>query len=171
MKKTILTYGLISSAVIVVMMTLTTTFSQQIGFDNGYIIGYTTIILSLSFIFFGIKSYRDRVGNGPITFGKAFLIGIMIALISSACYVIAWLIIYYNFMPDYMHQYANHIVEKMKVAGASQQAIDQKITEMNKFEERFQNPFFNAAMTFIEPFPVGVVIALISALVLKRKNS
>ena len=170
MKKTILIYGFLSGLVIAIMMTPTTIFAPQIGFDRGVIIGYTTIILSMSFIFFGIKSYRDRVGNGSISFGRAFLIGLSIAVISSACYVIAWLIIYYNFTPDFMDQYANHIIEKMKTAGATQEAISQKTEEMKKMGEMMHNPFMNAAMTFTEPFPVGLVIALISAFILRRKN-
>lgn len=170
MKKTILTFGLLSAAVIVIMMTLTTVFAKQIGFDNGAIIGYSTIILSLSFVFFGIKSYRDRVGNGSITFGKAFLIGLMITLISCICYVVAWLVIYYNFMPDFLQQYGEHVADKMRASGATQEAINQKMNEMKEFEKMYRNPLINAAFTFMEPFPIGVVITLLSALILKRKS-
>lgn len=170
MKKTILTYGFISGALIAVMMSLSMAFHRQLGFDKGLIFGYTTILLSMSLIFFGIKSYRDRVANGSVTFGRAFLIGLLIAAVSSACYVTVWLIIYYNWMPDYLQQYGDYVVDKMKAAGETTDAINKKVEEMKKFEEMYQNPLVNAAMTFTEPFPVGIVIALISALILKRKN-
>lgn len=171
MKKTILTYGLLSSAVSVTMLAITLALSDQVGFDKGLIIGYTTIILSLSFIFFGIKSYRDRVGNGSITFGKGLAIGLSIAAIASLCYVLVWLIIYYNFMPDHLQQYADYTLEKMKAAGATPEAMAQKAEEMKKFNEMYQNPFFNAAVTLMEPFPVGVIMAFLSALFLRKKNA
>lgn len=170
MKKTILTYGLISGAVAAVLMFGTVTLAEKTS-EHSEIVGYAGIILSLSLIFFGIKSYRDRIGNGSITFGKAFTIGILIALISSACYVIAWLIVYYNFYPDFMDQYAAHAIEKLKASGASQEKIDATIKQMEQYKEMYKSPVMVAALTFLEPFPVGLIISLISALFLRKKNT
>ena len=72
-------------------------------------------------------------------------------------------------MPDFMDQYGAHIVEKLRASGASAAAVQAKIVEMDKLKEQYKNPFFNAAMTFIEPFPVGLVVTLISAAILRRK--
>jgi hypothetical protein len=170
MKKTILTYGLISGAVAAVLMFGTVTLAEKTS-EHSEIIGYAGIILSFSLVFFGIKSYRDRIGNGSITFGKAFTIGILIALISSACYVIAWLIVYYNFYPDFMDQYAAHTIEKLKASGASQEKIDSTMKQMEQYKEMYKNPVMVAALTFLEPFPVGLIISLISALFLRKKNT
>jgi hypothetical protein len=120
-------------------------------------------------VFFGIRSYRDNVGNGQITFTKAFAVGISIALISCLFYVVTWEIIYFNFMHDFMDKYGALMVEKLKASGASAAAVQAKIEEMKKLKESYENPLFNAAMTFIEPFPVGLVITLLSAGILRKK--
>jgi Protein of unknown function (DUF4199) len=168
-KKTILTFGLISGAVLSLMMGLTVPFQDKIGLDHSYVIGYTTIVLSMLFTFFGIRSYRDNVGKGQITFAKAFAVGISITIISCICYVVTWEVIYYNFMPDFLDKYNAHIIQKMQASGATAAAIQTKVEELKKFKELYANPFFNAAMTFIEPFPVGLVITLISAAFLRKK--
>ena len=169
MKKTILTFGLISGALISLMMGLTVPFQDKIGSGHSYVIGYATIVLSLLLSFFGIRSYRDNAGKGQITFAKAFAVGISITTISCICYVVTWEIIYFNFMPDFMDKYSAHVIQKMQASGATDAAILTKTEELKKFKELYANPFFNAAMTFIEPFPVGLVITLISAAVLKKK--
>ncbi len=169
MKKTVLTFGLLSGAVISLMMALTVPFQDKIGLDHSYEVGYTTIVLAMLFTFFGIRSYRDNVGKGQISFGRAFAVGISITVISCLCYVLTWEVIYYNFMPDFLDKYNAHVLEKMQASGATAAAIQAKTVELKKFKELYANPFFNAAMTFIEPFPVGLVITLISAAVLRRK--
>jgi hypothetical protein len=170
MKKIILTFGLISGAISSVMMMVTIPFQHKIGNDKALFIGYTTIVLSFLLVYFGIRSYRDNVGSGQITFGKAFTVGICITLISCVFYVVTWEIIYFNFMPNFLDDYGAQAVEKLKAANASAAAIQAKIEEARKFKEMYANPFFNAAMTFIEPFPVGLVITLISAAVLRKKS-
>jgi uncharacterized membrane protein (DUF485 family) len=169
MKKTVLTFGLLSGAVISLMMALTIPFQDKIGLDHSYVVGYTTIVLAMLFTFFGIRSYRDNVGNGQISFGRAFAVGISITVISCLCYVLTWEVIYYNFMPDFLDKYNAHVLQKMQESGATAAAIQAKTEELKRFKELYANPFFNAAMTFIEPFPVGLVITLISAAVLRRK--
>ena len=169
MKKTILIFGLISGALISLMMGLTIPFQDKIGLDHSYVIGYTTIVLAMLFTFFGIRSYRDNVGKGQITFAKGFAIGISITIISCICYVVTWEIIYFNFMPDFMDKYGAQVIQKMQAAGATAAAIQQKSAEIDKLKVMYKNPFFNMAMTFIEPFPVGLVITLISAAVLRKK--
>ncbi len=169
MKKTILTFGLISGTISSLMMIATVPFAHQIGSGKALVVGYTTMVLSFLLVFFGIRSYRDNAGNGQITFSKAFAVGISITLISCIFYVVTWEIIYFNFMHDFMDQYGAHMVEKLKASGASAAAVQAKVLEMNKFKEQYENPLFNAAITFIEPFPVGLAITLISAGVLRRK--
>jgi len=169
MKKTVLTFGLISGAVSSVMMVATVPFAHRMGFNKALIVGYTAIVLSFLLVFFGIRSYRDNVGNGQITFAKAFAVGICITLISCMCYVVTWEIVYFNFMPDFMDTYNARALEELKASGASAAAVEAQIEQMKKFKELYANPLFNAAMTFIEPFPVGLVITLLSAAVLKKK--
>jgi hypothetical protein len=170
MKKTVWTFGLISGAIISLLMGVSMAFHDAIGFDKGEIVGYATMVLSFLLIFFGVRSYRDNVAGGRVGFGRAFVVGSLIALISSACYVATWELIFIKFSPDFSAKYAAHVIEKTRASGASQAAIDAKIVEMQKFQTMYQNPLINAAMTFMEPLPVGLVIALVSAGILRRKR-
>jgi len=170
MRKTIFVFGLVSGAVSSVMMVATVPLADRIGFDNGEYLGYAIIVLSFLLVFFGIRSYRDEVANGQITFGKAFAVGISITLISCVCYVVTWEILYFKFWPDFMDKYSAHLVAKLQASGASDGAILGKVQELKKYKEMYDNPLMNAAITFIEPFPVGLLITLISATVLRKKT-
>jgi hypothetical protein len=169
MKKTVLTFGLISGAFSSLMMVATVPFAHRIGMNHALILGYTTIVLSFLLVFFGIRSYRDNVGDGQITFTKAFAVGISITLISCIFYVVTWEIIYFKFMPDFMDNYGALTIEKLKASGASPAAIQEKVQQLKKLREQYENPLFNSLMTFIEPFPVGLAITLISALALRKR--
>lgn len=170
MKKTVLTFGLIGGAVIAAMMFGTLPFHDRIGFDRGLIVGYTTMVLAFMLVFFGIRSYRENVGHGQISFGRAVAVGILITAIVCVCYVVAWEIIYFKFMPDFADKYTSYMVEKARTAGASQQVIDAKVQEMKSLKAMLDNPFINAALAFTEPFPVGLIVTLISAAILRKKT-
>jgi len=169
MKKTVLTFGLISGAILSLMMLCTLPFIDKIGFDKGEIIGYTTMVLSFLLVFFGIRSYRESVGGGTITFGRAFSVGILITVISCLCYVVTWEIIYFKLAPGFAEKYANYMMEQLRASGASQQVIEAKLQEMKSFKAMYDNPLINAAISFIEPFPIGLIMTLISAAILRRK--
>lgn len=169
MKKTVLTFGLISGAILSVMMLVTVPFQDAIGWDRGEILGYTTMLLAGLLIYFGVRSYRDLVG-GELSFGRALAVGAMIAAVSSACYVATWELIYYKVSPDFTQRYQAHMIEKAKASGASQAEIDKQVADAQKFTELYKNPVINSAITFLEPLPVGLVIALVSAAVLGRRR-
>src|SRR4051794_4756268 len=171
MKKTIVRFGLISGALISVMMLLTLPFHDRIGFDRSLYVGYTTMVLAFLLVFFGIRSYRDNVGGGEITFGKAFLIGLGIVAISCVCYVITWEALYFTVMHDYIDKYAAYIIGKARSSGATEAMIQQKVQEMARLKEMLENPLINAAMVFLEPLPVGLVMALVSAGLLRKKKT
>jgi Protein of unknown function (DUF4199) len=96
-------------------------------------------------------------------------VGIAITLISCICYVVTWEILYYNFLPDFMDKYGAHLIEKAKDSGAGAAAVQAQVEQVKKYKEMYANPLLNAAMTFIEPFPIGLAITLISAAVLRKK--
>lgn len=170
MKKTVLIFGLISGAVAAVLVFATMPFVYRIGFDKGLIVGYTLIVVSLLLVPFAIWSYRENVGGGKITFGRAFTVGILITLISCICYVLAWEIVYYTFLPDFADKYTAYMVEKAKASGATQQVIDATIQEGKGLKSMLDNPLIFAAIGFTEPFPVGLIITLISAAILRKKS-
>jgi hypothetical protein len=169
MKKTVLTFGLISGAMMAAMMLATVPFVHRIGFAKGMIVGYTTMVVAFLMVFFGIRSYRDNLGQGKITFGKGFSVGILITLITSIFYVATWLFIYYQLMPDFCDRMIQYTIESAKASGVSQQMLDEQIRELNGLKAMLANPFINAALTFIEPFPVGLIITLVSAAILRKK--
>ena len=166
MKKTVLTYGLISGVIGAVLLLAHVPFMD--GSSKGLIVGYTGIVLSALLIFFGVRSYRENVGNGRISFGRGLAVGILIALISSACYVAAWEVVYFS-NPGIADHVFDKQIEDLKAKGAPQAEIDAAAVQIESFKKLYANPFVNAAFTFIEPFPVGVLMTLISAVILRRK--
>ncbi len=169
MKKTVLTFGLIAGAILSFMMLGTLPFIDKIGFDKGEIIGYTGMVLAFLLVFFGIRSYRENIGGGAISFGRAFSVGILITLIGCLCYVVTWEIIYFKLAPGFLEKYSAYMIEKLKASGASQAVIEAKLEELKNFKVLYANPLINAAISFIEPLPVGLIVTLISAAVLRRK--
>lgn len=171
MKKIVLVFGLISGAISSLLMAGNMALVDRIGFDKGTYLGYTAIVLSFMLVFFGIRSYRESVGAGHVTFGKAFQVGILITLISCAFYVATWEVVYRTStsLNDFMERYAAHEIAKEKAAGASAAALQQKAAEMEQAKQMYKNPAIRAAWTFLEPFPVGLVITLVSAGILRKK--
>lgn len=170
MKKIVLTFGLISGVISSAMMLATVPFMETIGFDRGLIVGYTSIVLSFLLVYFGIRSYRDNVAGGSVSFGRAFSVGLLITLISCVFYVATWQVIYNTMMPDFYEKYERQAVKEAKASGATEAEIQAKQKEVLRYRELAKNPLINAAMTFVEPFPVGLIITLVSAGVLSRKR-
>ena len=170
MRKIVLTYGLIAGAILSVMMLVTIPFQDRIGFDKGLIIGYTTMVIAFLMIFFGVRSYRDNVAGGSVGFGRALGVGLLITLIASICYVATWQFIYYRLTPDFMDKYSAYTIEKARKSGATDATIAARTKEMAEFSEMYRNPLINIAFTFLEPLPVGVVFALVTAGVLCRRR-
>jgi hypothetical protein len=170
MKKTVWTYGLMSGALASALMAVTIPFQDENGFDHSLVVGYATIVLSFLLIYFGVRSYRDKVGKGTVRFGRALVVGSLIGLIASLCYVATWQVMYFKFMPDFMTRYNAHEIEKARAEGVSEAALAQKKAELDKFEKMYQNPAINAAFTILEPLPVALVIALVSAGALSRRK-
>lgn len=171
MQKIVLRFGLLSGAILMVMMAVTLPLYSRgiLDFDHGEILGYSSMVLAFLLVFFGIRSYRDNVAAGTIGFGKAFQVGLLITLITCAMYVITWEIAYFNFFPDFLDQYSAHALAKMRAAGESEAAIREATAQMAGLAKLYANPLFNVGITFLEVFPVGLIVTLISAAILRRK--
>jgi hypothetical protein len=172
MKRIVLIFGLISGVIASALMFLTVPFMKNgtVNDHNGLVIGYSAILLSFLLVFFGIRSYRENNG-GTISFGRAFSVGILITLISCAFYVASWEVIYFNIMPDYAERYGAHRIEALQRKGASASEIADMRKKMQSMKAMYDNPLTNAAMTFVEPFPVGLVVTLVSAAILRRRTA
>lgn len=170
MKKTVWTFGLISGAIMSAMMLATIPFMDRIGFDRGAIVGYASMVAAFLLVFFGIRSYRDNVAGGTIGFGRAVAVGLLITAIASACYTATWEVLYFNVMPDFMERYTQYSLDRARADGRSEAELARMRAEAAKFAVSYRNPLFNSAITFLEPLPVGVLVTLVSAGVLRRRR-
>ncbi|WP_298733364.1 DUF4199 domain-containing protein [uncultured Chitinophaga sp.] len=171
MKKNVLVFGLIAGLIVSCMMlySVSQCYTRE-DFDGSMVLGYAGMIVAFSMIFVGIKNFRDKYNNGTITFGKAFKIGLYICLVASTMYVLVWIVDYYFFVPDFMDKYTAHMLRKAQTSGATQQELQQQAAELARNKEMYKNPILMILFTYLEILPVGLVIALISAAILKRKS-
>ena len=116
------------------------------------------------------KLLADR-GSWSDFIGKALKIGLLITLVASTMYVIVWQIDYYFFIPDFYEKYSAHIIREMKASGATQAQIQQQMIANKSNGEMYRNPLFNAMYTYIEILPVGLIMSLLAAVILKRKSN
>jgi hypothetical protein len=166
--KLILKFGFMSGAFLSVVMLCTMPFHDQLSDRYGMVIGYSSMLLAFLLVYFGVRSWREKAG-GYVSFWQAFKVGISIAAIGCACYVATWEVIYYKMMPDFADTYAAHQIERARAAGAPEAAIAEKRKEMEEFTRMYKNPLMNVAMTLLEPLPVGLVMSLLAAGLLRRR--
>lgn len=170
MKKIVLTFGLIAGAVLSAMLVISMPFLEQIGFDNGMIVGYTSMLLAFLLVYFGVRTYRDTVAGGTISFGRAFKVGALIATVASVCYVATWEVLYYNVYPDYFTKYSAYVLDKARADGESEAELAGRKADLEKYAGWYENPALVAAFTFLEPMPVALVMTLVSAGLLSRRR-
>lgn len=170
MKKIIWINGTIAGLIVGAMLAYSTIiYTKTQSYPGSMLIGYASMLIAFSLIFVGIKTYRDKYNGGIISFGKAFTTGLWITLIASSIYVLVWLICYYFFMPDFMDKYVEQMLNDAKTSGASDADIASQRSKMASYQEMYKNPLFVILLTYAEILPVGLVVSLISALILKRK--
>lgn len=171
MKKIVLTFGIISGIIVTAGM-LFMINSESINMENGELYGYSTMIIAFSTIFFGVRAYRDKQLDGAIKFGKAFKIGLYITLIASFFYVTSWMIISSMSDVDFMEEYCASAIEKVKTSGKTTAEIDAETKSLLDFKELYNNnPLVKIGMTLLEILPVGLLISLICAVILRRKET
>ena len=172
MKKIVLIYGLIAGVIVGAMMMITMPLyeSGTLKLENGEWLGYTTMVIALSMVFFGMKSYRDNHLGGSITFGNALKVGLLITLIAALIYAFSWEITRLNMKGDFMTLYGEKQIEKMKIEGATEAALIEAKKKMDDFGLMYKNPFIRFGITLMEIAPVGILISLLSAGLLRKKN-
>ena len=177
MKKTILVFGAISGLIISTFMGASMAIMGCSGGDStkestGMIIGFSAMAVAFSFIFVGIKNYRDKQNAGVLTFGKAFQIGFFISLLASTLYVLTWAVEFHFFMPTFMDKYSALQAKEVQESGLTGAALKDALKSIDADNYSYKhNPFFFAAYTYMEILPVGIIITLLSSLILKRKTA
>lgn len=175
MKRNSLVFGIISGVIVSTFMAVSMAVnpcdsSDAHGGTGSMIIGFSAMVIAFSFIFVGIKNYRDKQNGGTITFGKGFLLGFMISLIASTLYVITWAVEFHFFLPDFMNKYSAMQVKQLQQSGVSGDAFREAVKSIESTNYSYKhNPFFFAMYTYMEILPVGILITVISALILRRK--
>lgn len=169
MKKTVLTFGLIAGVIMSVLMDASVLLATRIGSGHSLALGYTILVASFLLVYFGIRSYRDNTLAGQISFGRAFACGILITLITTICYVATWEILYFNFIPHFMDSYFAAQIHKVQSSGLDPATTAARVAAIQHSQQLYQNPLVNMAYTFMEPLPVGLIMTLISAAILRRK--
>jgi hypothetical protein len=176
MKKIVLVYGTIAGIILGAMWFITAPLwdNGTLNFDNGMFVGYATMVVALSLVFFGVKTYRDDQQNGVITFGRAFKVGILITLIASVLYALSWEVAYNTvskgFAQEMEKHYTEDIIKDAKKAGKSEAEVQVELDMVKKNFEIYKNPVVRFGFTLVEILPVGLIITLLTALLLKRKD-
>lgn len=169
MKRNVLIFGVVLGTILCVnMIYMVHLCYTNPDFKSNDIVGYASMVVIFSLIFVGIRNYRNRQTGGLISVGKAFKTGLLIALTGSTIYVIVWLFYYYLFVPDYLDLYIPHVLKEAAQNGATELAA--KTKEMMNFKEMYKKPLFVILITYSEVLPVGIIVAFISSLILKKKN-
>lgn len=173
MKKIILTYGLIAGAIVGAMLAITIPLynSGTIKVENGQWVGYSIMIIALSLIFFAVKNYRDRHLGGVISFGKGFQIGILVTLVAALIYALTWEICYHTVAKGFIQLMTDSYTKKLQMDYSDVAVIQQKTDEMKQMMEMYKNPVIRFGMSILEILPVGLVLSLLSAFILKKKSA
>src|SRR5262245_14512277 len=140
MKKIVITFGAISGILSVIFMASTVYFvfiARRIGYDQGIIVGYTGILLSFLLVYPGIRSYRENIGNGTISFGRALVVGSLITLISCAFYVLMWELFYFFFMPEFHDKMINYMMEHARISGGTADQVAAELLNIRTFAEEY----------------------------------
>lgn len=172
MKKIVLIYGIIAGVIVGAMLMITMPLyeSGTLKFDNGEWLGYTTMVIALSMVFFGVKSYRDNHLGGSITFGNALKVGLLITLVAALMYAFSWEITRSTMKGDLLTLMGEKQIEKMKAGGATEAALVEAKKKMDDFAVMYRNPFIRFGITLMEIAPVGILISLLSATLLRKKE-
>jgi len=169
MKNTVLRYGIGSALSIFILFFISALLLKHLDFNTQEIYGYASIIVSLLFVFFGIKHFRDTKNQGLLSFGKGLLIGLLITLFASVTFGV-YNVVYVEYIdPNFTTEYYNHAVEQVSetLSGAELQA---KLKQMEDEKDMFSNPFMNFSLMFLTVFMIGLIISLISSLILQNKK-
>lgn len=169
MFRIVLKYGLIAGVIVgLALVSVSLAYGGQPPPDWGMAAGFASMLIALSMVFVGIKRHRDTAGGGVIRFWPAFGLGLAISGVASVVYVLAWELSMVLVGGDFAAMFAQHMVERAEAKGLTGDALAAAVAKAREFEAMYRNPLLRMPMTFVEIFPVGVLVSLVSALVLRN---
>ena len=169
MKKTVIRFGIYSAITICVLFILSMTFGDGLDYTTQEIIGYASMVVSLGFVYLGIKHFRDNENDGSISFGKGLLIGVLISLFAALAFGILDLIYIKYINPDFTTEYYSRTLADLE-ASLPAVEFEEKRAELESQKALFMNPWFSFLLMSMTVFVIGFIISLIASLALQRKN-
>jgi hypothetical protein len=151
-------------------ITMPLVMKDIIKLDGSELLGYTTMVVALSMVFFGIKSYRDNHKNGVITFWEGCKIGLLVTLIASVMYALAWELCYTFIADEFTQKMTEGYLAKLESGGATASEVEEAKKEWDTMWEMYKNPIIRFGFTLMEIVPVGILLTLISAGILRKKE-
>lgn len=172
MRRTVLIFGLVFGAASVGLLFVTIPYVEARELDKQELLGYAGIVLAALFVFFGVRSYREKSG-GRLTFGRGLAVGVLITLVATVCYTATFHLIYFGFKPDLGAHHAAGMVEQARLRGAGAEQMEQVRRQAEKVQKLWDNRVTNLALAWaLSPtFVVGLLSSLASAAILRRKES
>ncbi len=162
-------YGVLAGLISISAITIGLVLGGSDSGASSQLLGYVIMLLALSVIYFAIRRYRDTVQGGVIRFGQAALLGITISAIAGVSYVAAWEFYLAFSGTDFIDGYISGMIEKKQAAGLSDAALNGEIEKLNQIKANYAKPWIRLPMTFAEIFPVGLLVSLISAAILRTR--
>ncbi len=161
----ILRYGLVAGLIVIGVNTL----SLELGF--GFVwLGFLVMFLAFGLIFVAIARHRDNALGGVIGFGTAFWLGLGVTVVATLVYVALWELYLYLHDYNYIDQYLQGLVDAQKAAGASAEALQALAADNDTMRQQYANPWIRLPMTAMEIAPVGLLVSLVAAAVLRTRN-
>lgn len=165
MKKIILIFGVVIGALLstnaIIHMNIMYTNPDYKGND---VLGYVTLVVIFSLIFVGVRNYRNKYLGGTISFLQALKSGALICFIASTVYVTIGLSYYYLFAPDFIDVFTDFMIRH-----SAPDEVEATTAQMANFKEMYKNPLFAILVSYLEVLPIGMIVALVSALIVKKK--
>ena len=174
MQRIALRYGLWAGLIVASLMLISIHLLSQadtFNYDLGMVVGYASMILAFTMVYFGVKAYRDSLGAPGISFRQALGLGLAIVVVASAIYVLAWMIYANTVATDFIDQLAAHQAAEIRASGGPAAEIQADLTRLEQQMAAYRRPLVMAGITFLEIFPVGLVVAFICALILRRPKA
>lgn len=169
MGRIIIVYGLIAAVIVIAGWNIGMLFVPE-GGVAGMVAGYLSMLVATSFVFVGIKRYRDSELGGVIRFWPALMVGLGISAVAALAYVLSWEVYMWKTNYTFMNEYIAGYLKDLKASGATAAEIAKQSDEMQAFAEQYEQPLFRMLITLSEFAPIGLLVPLISAALLRKSS-
>jgi hypothetical protein len=172
MKAIVIKYGLISASIIIfISLGHYILTGGEMNFELGEVIGYSSMIISMVAVYFGIRNYRDNHLQGEISFGKAFAVGAAISCVAGLIFGVYVYVLIEYITPDFGEKYMAYYIDQIKNSGASADQIKKQLDEVAAMQKGvFGQNWFQGILMFFTVFPIGLILTFLFSFLLKTKK-